>query len=310
MKKWLAALLMLCLCMPCAFAEEELELDLDVEAQIESVDDAVGETTLDLGGGGTAVDDAHVAEEYTFVPPSSKEVYYLDCPDVYDIKNVVSASQRVYPGALLWPLKGKQPPKRFTSHVGWRNAARIHSGQGGAWPSWLHHGVDVGNVTRRQLVVVAASGVAYAGEQRGNGRYVVIDHGNGFYTKYQHLSRFAGEMFDGCREVPVEAGDPIGYVGNSGGDYPVHFHFEIAWSPDGPGSDDITYHRETHNRTIKAYSFPQQSVVRMHWAERWEICSAEYQTFIADLETPVPDESEEPADGTIQETDSDTIQTE
>ena len=285
MKKWLSVLLMLCMCLTPSLAEapEESPEAAVEDISIAPVDAVVGEADCDFGDDGTQsapqeiIIDEDVSEESW-----TDEGCYLDCPDVYDLRGAVAASDRVFPGAMLWPLPGTQPLAHVNSRVGWRNAARIHSGQGGEWPSWLHHGVDIGHVTTSQLVVAAADGVAYAGEQRGNGKYVVIDHGNGFYTKCQHLSRYAGEMFEGCREIPVKAGDPIGYVGCSGGDYPVHFHFEIAWSPDGAGSDDVDYHRETHNRKLYAYSFPQQSIVKMRWPERWELCSALNQTFVTD----------------------------
>lgn len=281
MKIWLSLLTILCLLATPAMAEW-----LDDGAgglSSDAVDADVGEAEFEIGEDAPVPEAPQEAYVEEYIPQSGPdESCYLDIPNVYDIKNVVAASDRVYPGTLLWPLPGTQPLKHISSRVGWRDAARIHRGQGGDWPSWLHHGTDVSHVTAAQLVVAADDGVAYAGVQKGNGLYVVIDHGNGFYTKCQHLSRFAGAICDGCREIPVLAGDPIGYVGRSGGDYPVHFHFEIAWSPDGPGSDDAAYHAQTHNRKIYAYSFPQQSRVKMRWPETWELCSAENQTFVTD----------------------------
>lgn len=216
---------------------------------------------------------------------ASAVIEYIPYPDICsrEIRKRLTASKRVYPGTLLWPLKGTEPLKHITSHVGWRNAARIHGNQSGTWPSWLHHGIDVGNVDTSQVVVAAASGLAYAGVKNGCGRYVVIDHGNGWYTEYQHLSSFAGAVYRGCRALPVKAGDAIGYVGNSGGDYPVHFHFEIAWSPNGGGATAKKYFRQTKNRRVYAYSFPQARVIEMHWSKTWEICTAEAQYFVADV---------------------------
>ena len=295
MKRLLTLLLALCLFMGVAWAEEP-----DQEISSDAVEASVDEVEFSLGGDEPEAEppaEEEVTDEEYIYESSKKSDYYLNCPDVYDYKNAVFASNRVYPGELVWPLKGRAPLTRFASHVGWRDAARIHRQQGGTWASWLHHGTDIGGATTKQVVVAAASGVAYAGERRGNGRYVVIDHGNGWYTEYQHLSRFAGEVFDGCREIPVEAGDPIGYVGNTGGDYPVHLHFEIAWSPDGPGSDDKAYFKQTHNLHLYGYSFPQQCVVRMRWPQTWEMCSAEYQSFVIapeakPTEEPVGEEEE------------------
>jgi len=275
-----AALLML----PAALSEEEtVEYEEYDDVVSEPAEEAGEELTFTLGGDEepepTPVPE--VSEDVDVYEQWDDEDYNLSYPDVTDknIRAAVSASDRVYPGTLIWPLKGCAPLEGLSSHVGWRNAARIHGHQGGTWPSWLHHGVDVGGVGTDQVVVAAAGGLAYCGEKSGLGKYVVIDHGNGWYTRCQHLSRYAGKLYAGARGVPVEAGEDIGYVGSTGGDYPVHLHFEIAFSPDGPGGDDTDYQRETHNFRIKAYSFAQDSVVLLRWPARWELCTAENQNF-------------------------------
>lgn len=283
MKKLTAMLLILCLLALACCAEEETESE--PEGAVES---AVEEITVELGGDS----EEEIPEPRATKAPKVREQYWdeEDCiipyPDVTssEIKNQLKSSDRVYPGKLVWPLPGTPVLGHITSHVGWRNAARIHSHQGGDWPSWLHHGIDVGHVTKNQSVVAAADGMAWAGKRRGDGNYVVIDHGNGWYTEYQHLSRFAGAVYRNCKKVPVKAGDPIGYVGNSGGDYPVHFHFEIAYSPKGKGGSAGKYFKLTKNRAIRAYSFPQECVIELHWAKTWEICTAEKQHFVASAE--------------------------
>lgn len=278
MKKYLCALLILCL-LPGAFALGEEE---------SSIEAAVSEAVVELGGG---EEEETPAPEETVAPEpeirnDDPDDYVIPYPDVTskEIKKLLKPSDRVYPGKLVWPLPGRPVLEHITSHVGWRNAGRIHSHQGGSWPSWLHHGIDIGAVTTSQLVVAAAGGKAYAGVKGGDGMYVVIDHGNGWYTEYQHLSAFAGNIRRNCKKVKVEAGDPIGYCGNSGGDYPVHFHFEIAYNPKGAGASDKKYFRQTKNRTIRAWSFPQESVVALHWAKTWEICTAEKQEFVASVD--------------------------
>lgn len=291
MRRTLILLMLLCLLCGsfCLSEEEEVQLDAPVE-----------EITVSLGG-----EDEPEPTEVPTVPDDygdddwRESDYIIPYPDVTsaEIRNQLKPSKRVYPGKLVWPLPGTPVLGHLTSHVGWRNAARIHSHQGGTWPSWLHHGIDVGNVKKGHPVAAVADGLAYAGYRRGEGLYVVIDHQNGFYTEYQHLSGFAGAVTRGCRAVPVKAGDLIGAVGNSGGDYPVHFHFEIAWSPKGGGSDDKTYFKRTKSRSIRAYSFPQESVVTLHWPKTWELCTAENQIFVPSVEalaeptkTPSPSE--------------------
>ena len=56
----------------------------------------------------------------------------------------------------------------------------------------------------------------------GYGRYVKIDHGNGYETAYGHMSGIsvnAGET--------VHKGDFIGFAGSSGYSTGPHIHFEV-----------------------------------------------------------------------------------
>src|SRR3546814_7173211 len=50
--------------------------------------------------------------------------------------------------------------------------------------------------------------VAFAGEYRGYGRIVIIDHGNGWTTLLAHLDRLSVEVGSIVRQ-----GDPIGTAG-------------------------------------------------------------------------------------------------
>lgn len=274
------------------------------DVQSQPVESRVEEVEYSLGGDDEASDDAPQEPVPEVAVDDTVDVFeqwdpkdcIIHCPDVCDdvIRNQVTPSPRVYPEPLVWPLKDLEPLTNITSHVGWRDAGRIQRRQGGTWASWLHHGIDVGGVDTSQPVVAAADGLAYSGSCDGLGNYVVIDHQNGWYTRYQHMSAFAGDITVDCRAVPVHAGDEIGYVGGTGGDYPVHLHFEIAWSPAGPGADDRTYQIETNNRKIHAYSFPQQKTIRLRWADTWEICTAENQNF---LPLPQPGDGEAMPDG-------------
>lgn len=54
------------------------------------------------------------------------------------------------------------------------------------------------------------------------GYYVLIDHGNGFKTRYAHCSKLNVKV--GQR---VAQGEYIADVGNTGNSYGAHLHFEI-----------------------------------------------------------------------------------
>ena len=55
-----------------------------------------------------------------------------------------------------------------------------------------------------------------------NGKYIVIQHPNGFYTMYAHLSGY--NVQEGQR---VSKGQVIGYMGQTGFATGVHLHYSI-----------------------------------------------------------------------------------
>jgi len=115
-------------------------------------------------------------------------------------------------GMFLWPCPSS---KQITSYFGNRVAPK-------AGASTDHKGIDIG-ASMGESVIAAAAGkvttVAYSGAR---GYYIVVDHGNGYATLYQHLSRqdvAVGDM--------VYQGDQIGAVGDTGISTAPHLHFEI-----------------------------------------------------------------------------------
>lgn len=89
--------------------------------------------------------------------------------------------------------------------------------------SWYHPGIDIAN-DALPLDVAADSGtVEFAGwDSSGYGNMILIDHGNGYKTRYGHLSQImviAGQT--------VKRGDVIGKMGSTGHSTGPHTHFEI-----------------------------------------------------------------------------------
>lgn len=89
--------------------------------------------------------------------------------------------------------------------------------------SWYHPGIDIAN--RALPVVVAADSgrVVYAGwDSTGYGNMVLVDHGNGYRTRYGHLSQvmvISGQT--------VGRGQAVGRMGSTGRSTGPHLHFEI-----------------------------------------------------------------------------------
>lgn len=74
-------------------------------------------------------------------------------------------------------------------------------------------------------VIAAAGGKVTRVENEGNtsyGRWVEIDHGNGYRTRYAHLSVQSVSIGQS-----VSQGQKIGEVGNTGGSSGAHLHYEL-----------------------------------------------------------------------------------
>jgi murein DD-endopeptidase MepM/ murein hydrolase activator NlpD len=72
------------------------------------------------------------------------------------------------------------------------------------------------------IIAPARGKVSFVGWQKGLGKLVTIDHGNGYETFYGHLSVILIQS----REE-VERGEIIGRVGNTGYSTGPHLHYEV-----------------------------------------------------------------------------------
>ena len=98
-----------------------------------------------------------------------------------------------------------------------------------------HNGMDYAVPEETRVFATADGVVAEAASSRATtGTTVVIDHGNGYRTSYQHLSRFQVRV--GQR---VRRGDIIASTGNSGLSLAPHLHYEIT--RDGTPVDPVHY---------------------------------------------------------------------
>ena len=86
-----------------------------------------------------------------------------------------------------------------------------------------HDGLDL-IAPSGKPVLAAADGVVkeVVRSRKGHGNMVVIDHENGYYTKYAHLSEI--RTAKGRR---VSRGTEIGHVGMSGNSFAPHLHYEV-----------------------------------------------------------------------------------
>jgi len=88
-----------------------------------------------------------------------------------------------------------------------------------------HKGVDYYSSVGGPILAAGAGTVVERKYRDDYGNMLLIDHGEGVYTRYAHLSSFAPEALVGQR---VAAGQQIGLMGNTAGySIPIHLHYEV-----------------------------------------------------------------------------------
>ncbi len=86
----------------------------------------------------------------------------------------------------------------------------------------MHRGIDIANHTGTPVIATADGKIKVSSSQAGMGKYVTIDHGYGFQSRYGHLSSRNVK-----RGQKVKRGDIIGYMGSTGYSTGPHLHYEV-----------------------------------------------------------------------------------
>ena len=111
------------------------------------------------------------------------------------------------PRVWVWPTANNYV---ISSPFGWR------------WGK-LHEGLDISGPGNGSPIYAANNGVVEIAEWNDyNGYYIYINHNNGYYSVYGHMSSLnvsPGQV--------VEAGQVIGGMGETGFAFGVHLHFSI-----------------------------------------------------------------------------------
>lgn len=114
-----------------------------------------------------------------------------------------------------------------SSPYGWR------ANPWGNGPSDFHDGIDLVGASGTSIYASKAGTVATAGYDASAGNYVIINHGDGYYSYYLHLSSFVVSTGQS-----VGQGSLVGGMGTTGNSTGVHLHFGIATSGSWSGFVD------------------------------------------------------------------------
>ncbi len=149
---------------------------------------------------------------------------------------MVPDGSKPYVPRVVYSYSGPAPAgaARGTGNFGWPVTGAITQKYGGR-----HTGIDVGAPKGTPVYAADSGYVSIAGWDRepvSYGNEVVLNHGNGYSTRYAHLSAImvdAGES--------VKKGQLIGRVGSTGNSTGAHLHFEII--KNGVGRNPFSFLR-------------------------------------------------------------------
>lgn len=147
--------------------------------------------------------------------------------DIVDLRNKRDVLEKdIDPETILtyrgarWEIPLYKPAEgRLSSHF---NPNRLHPVLGYVRP---HNGQDIAAPKGTPVYAAETGRVIFVGEKGGNwaglGKFIIIQHDDGWETRYAHLSKI---LID--NEKAVKRGDRIGLVGSTGLSTGPHLHFE------------------------------------------------------------------------------------
>ena len=150
---------------------------------------------------------------------------------------------------VFWPV----PSHHHTnSPFGFRR----FPGLGGVIRQDIHRGIDVNAPQGTPIhAIMAGEVVERTVSNLGYGNTIVIEHDNGFRSRYAHLDFVADGGIQVEMRQRVEAGQLIGRMGNTGDSIGHHLHFELL-NPNGVQINPLPVYHPYSNRAENGNSNP------------------------------------------------------
>lgn len=150
----------------------------------------------------------------TYVEPKGKETLKASIDEI------------IIKGDKYIPNVGDLTNWAWPSESGYTNTSgyewRIHPITG---LRHFHNGLDIGGTGYNSPIYAANNGTVITIKEAWDfGKYIVINHNNGYYTLYAHMNKFYEGLNVGDTVV---RGQQIGYVGSTGQSTGPHIHFEV-----------------------------------------------------------------------------------
>ncbi len=162
------------------------------------------------------ITDAGFPTEEVEIPPEKSN---LLAPGIYEEEvEMLEAAYSTFTPKKRWEGPFVQPAQGiFTSPYG------IRRGYNGAPVSTYHRGLDIAADMGTPISAANNGRVVFAGQLKIRGNAVILDHGYGIFSGYNHMDSFEVELGQ-----DLETGDFIGYMGTTGLSTGSHLHWEVA----------------------------------------------------------------------------------
>jgi LAS superfamily LD-carboxypeptidase LdcB len=182
-------------------------------------------SALGLVGRASGVDISKIASKLKQFVTSSKSDYFglaqaLSQNDPNGLANRAASYQSILKGCFFGgSCDGGKMQRPSNGVVTSEMGGRVHPLYG-VWR--LHAGIDVSAGSGAPVVAADCGKTSNVGWESGYGNVVVIDHGNGVFTRYAHLDVQLVKQGQA-----IKKGQLIAYEGSTGGSTGPHLHFEV-----------------------------------------------------------------------------------
>ncbi len=206
-------------------ATENRELRLRMEQNITQLSSTLDSISVVVDSLKTGEIRIKSGVNYPYVSGDQPALPYLKSVD-----NRIDQMQEKLQG-IINTIRGEQPVQKPTSRIG---APSIYPCFGRISDSWglrmhpilnrieFHMGIDISNNLGTAIYATASGVVKKVEYEDGYGKFIRLDHENGYETIYAHL--YSAQVNPGDR---VEKGQIIGLMGSTGLSTGPHLHYEV-----------------------------------------------------------------------------------
>lgn len=200
---------------------ELIELQEQLQAKEDEINTLIEQKAAEIGDLDTAIGENAKKLEELQAAAAEQERLRQEAAAAQKPSSGNNSSSGNYTPAPSIPVSGNGklsnpcPAAYISSEFGYRSSP-------GGIGSTNHKGRDYAAATGTPIYASASGTVVTAGYNVARGNYVVISHGGGLSTLYQHCSA----IYVGVGQS-VSAGQNIAAVGNTGYSTGAHLHFEV-----------------------------------------------------------------------------------